>query len=58
MEVNTLRALVTVVSFATFIGIVWWAYSTERQRANREAANLPFALPDESAPSQLGGTQP
>ncbi len=53
-----LNALSTVLAMLTFFGIVWWAYSTERQRANREAANLPFALPDESAPSQLGGTQP
>jgi len=53
-----LNALSTVLAMLTFFGIVWWAYSTERQRANREAANLPFALPDESAPSQHGGTQP
>lgn len=39
--------VMTIVSMATFAGIVWWAYSRGRQRANREAALLPFALPDE-----------
>jgi cytochrome c oxidase cbb3-type subunit 4 len=42
MEVNTLRALVTVVSFATFIGIVWWAWSRRRADDFSQAANLPF----------------
>ena len=42
MEVNTLRALVTVVSFATFIGIVWWAWSRRRSEDFSQAANLPF----------------
>jgi cytochrome c oxidase cbb3-type subunit IV len=42
MEVNTLRALVTVVSFATFIGIVWWAWSRRRSDDFSQAANLPF----------------
>ena len=42
MEVNTLRALVTVVSFATFIGIVWWAWSRHRADDFSQAANLPF----------------
>ena len=42
MEVNTLRALVTVVSFATVIGIVWWAWSRRRSDDFSQAANLPF----------------
>ena len=42
MEVNTLRALVTVVSFATFIGIVWWAWSRRRADDFSQAAKLPF----------------
>ena len=42
MEVKTLRALVTVVSFATFIGIVWWAWSRRRSDDFSQAANLPF----------------
>ena len=37
------RSLVTVASFITFIGIVWWAYSARRKSSFDEAANLPFA---------------
>ncbi len=42
-----LSTVMTVVSFATFIGIVVWAYSARRKRAFEEAANAPFALPDD-----------
>lgn len=44
-----LSSVMTVVSFATFIGIVVWAYSKKRRRAFDEAANAPFALPDDDA---------
>lgn len=37
-----LRTIVTVVSFATFIGIVFWAYGKKRKGRFDEAANLPF----------------
>ena len=37
------RSLMTVVSFVTFIGIVWWAYSARRGADFEAAANLPFA---------------
>ncbi len=42
MEIKTLRAVVTVASFVTFIGIVWWAWSKRRNADFNEAANLPF----------------
>ena len=41
-DVNTLRSLVTVVSFLTFIGIVVWAYSRKNSADFDKAANLPF----------------
>jgi len=41
------RSVITVASFATFIGIVWWAYSGRRNADFAEAARLPFA--DENA---------
>jgi len=31
MDINDLRALVTVASFIAFVGIVWWAYSARRK---------------------------
>ena len=43
-----LSSLMTVVSFATFIGIVLWAYSRKRKPAFDDAANAPFALPDDA----------
>jgi cytochrome c oxidase cbb3-type subunit 4 len=42
-----LGAITTVLSFLTFLGIVAWAYSSRRRAAFDEAANAPFALPDE-----------
>jgi cytochrome c oxidase cbb3-type subunit 4 len=44
-----LSSVMTVVSFVTFIGIVFWAYSRKRKPAFDEAANAPFALPDDAA---------
>jgi cytochrome c oxidase cbb3-type subunit IV len=41
-DLNILRAAVTVVSFAVFLGIVAWAWSKRRTRDFDEAANLPF----------------
>jgi cytochrome c oxidase cbb3-type subunit 4 len=43
MDINFLRALLTVAAFACFIGIAWWAYSRKRRERFKEAANLPFA---------------
>ncbi len=43
-----LGSAATVVSFVVFIGIVIWAYSRRRRPAFDEAANAPFALPDET----------
>ena len=31
MDINTLRIIVTVVTFATFLGIVLWAYRPSRK---------------------------
>lgn len=43
MDINDLRSIVTVVSFVTFLGIVWWAYGVKSNRRRfEEAANLPF----------------
>jgi cytochrome c oxidase cbb3-type subunit 4 len=43
-----LSSATTVLSFVVFIGIVLWAYSRRRRPAFDEAANAPFALPDET----------
>lgn len=56
--VNVLRPYGTVVSFLTFIGIVWWAYSSHRKQAYEEAANIPLDHDDFPSESpQTGDTQ-
>lgn len=40
----------TVLAFAAFLGIVAWAWSRRRAAAFAEAANAPFALPDDAGP--------
>jgi cytochrome c oxidase cbb3-type subunit 4 len=47
MDVNDLRTLWTVVSFAAFLGIVVWAYSGKRKPHFEEAARL--VLDDDDA---------
>ena len=42
MDINDLRSLFTVLAFAAFLGIVWWAYSDRRKQAYEEAARLPL----------------
>ena len=46
MDINTLRAIVTVVTVVEFIGIVTWAWSRRNQAAFDEAAQLPFRQDD------------
>ena len=43
VDINTLRSVMTVVSFAAFVGIVLWAWSGAARRRFEEAARLPFA---------------
>jgi cytochrome c oxidase cbb3-type subunit IV len=42
VDVNDLRAAVTVLSLLAFIGIVAWAWSKSNQNRFFEAAQLPF----------------
>ena len=43
MDTNDLRAVMTVVAFVVFVGIVVWAFSRKRQHDFDEAARLPFS---------------
>ncbi|MCA7085789.1 hypothetical protein K7G19_19555 [Cupriavidus sp. DB3] len=51
----TLTAFSTLIFLVVFIGIVCWAWSGGRRHANREAAWLPFALPDEAGGEEAMG---
>ena len=42
MDIDDLRAAMTVVSFVAFLGIVAWAYGSARKRVFDDAARLPF----------------
>jgi cytochrome c oxidase cbb3-type subunit 4 len=42
MDITTLRIAATIACFATFIGIVIWAWSRRNQERFDEAAHLPF----------------
>ena len=42
MEIEDLRAAMTVLSFAAFLAIVAWAYGRGRSGRFSEAARLPF----------------
>lgn len=42
MDVNVLRGIITAVSLACFIGIVWWAYSPRNKTRFEQDARLPL----------------
>jgi cytochrome c oxidase cbb3-type subunit 4 len=42
MDAVILSSIMTVVSFATFVGILFWACSPGVRRSFDEAARLPF----------------
>ena len=42
MDVNTLRVLATVASFAAFVGIWGWAWARSNRSRFDEAGRIPF----------------
>ena len=42
MDINTLRAAITVVSFLIFIGIIAWSVSPKNRSRFDQAAQVPF----------------
>ncbi len=42
MDITTLRILATLVSFATFLGILFWAFDRRLRAEFDEAATIPF----------------
>jgi len=41
-DINTIRGLITIVLLFSFIGMVFWAYSSKRKNDFSEAAALPL----------------
>ena len=52
MDLIDLRSLFTVLAFASFIGIVWWAWSASREEAFSQAARIP--MEDDDSPAAGG----
>lgn len=42
MDINTLRIAATLASFATFLGILGWAWAKRNRAGFDEAARIPF----------------
>jgi len=42
MDFTLFQSLWTIVVMVTFLGIVWWAFSSKRKAAFDEAARVPF----------------
>jgi cytochrome c oxidase cbb3-type subunit IV len=45
---SIMSSAATVLTFLSFLGIAAWAYSRRRKAAFDEAANAPFALPEDA----------
>jgi len=46
MDINTIRILVTVLAFAAFLGIIYWAYGPSRRERFERDGMLPFEESD------------
>ena len=42
MDIDTVRQVVTVVSFLAFLGVIWFALHPGNKERFEEAAQLPF----------------
>jgi cytochrome c oxidase cbb3-type subunit 4 len=54
MDLNDLRALLTLLGLLGFLAIAVWAYSKGARKGFKEAAELPFA---DDAEAQRSGEQ-
>jgi cytochrome c oxidase cbb3-type subunit IV len=50
MDINSLRALSTVLVAIAFVGVCWWAFAPKRRQRFEEAARLPFIDEPPTAP--------
>ncbi|MGR5545486.1 cbb3-type cytochrome oxidase subunit 3 [Vibrio sp. PNB22_2_2] len=54
MDFGTIHSIYTVVLFASFMGIVWWAFSQKRKARFEEDANLVFADEEQTTSNNQG----
>ncbi|MBW2712958.1 MAG: cbb3-type cytochrome c oxidase subunit 3 [Deltaproteobacteria bacterium] len=55
MDVNTVRAIFTLLALLAFVAVVVWAYSSKNKARFEQDALLPFA--DEGADTPPAGEQ-
>ena len=53
---DSASSVMTVVSLATFLGILWWTFGIKRGTDFDAAAQLPFADEEDRSADQTGGT--
>lgn len=46
MDINILRAIVTLLSLAAFVGVAWWAYAPRNRARFDDDARIPFDTRD------------
>ncbi|MCF8192312.1 MAG: hypothetical protein RIS59_351 [Pseudomonadota bacterium] len=56
MELVDLRSLITVLAFVSFLGIVWWAWSSRREASFSQAARIPLEDDDRPGVSARPGS--
>ncbi len=56
MDVNTVRAIFTVLALLAFVGVVVWAYSSKNKDRFEQDALLPFA--EDGVDTPPAGEQP
>ena len=56
VDINDLRGIATVLCMVAFLSIVFWAYSSNRNKDFEEASMLPFTESSDT-PSELENTE-
>jgi len=54
MDINDLRAFITVATFLCFLGICWWAYRRPNKSRFEQDSLLPFADDELDSPGDGG----
>lgn len=54
MDFGTIHSIYTVVLFASFIGIVWWAFSKKRKARFEEDATWCLLTKNKTTPNNQG----
>ncbi|GAL36658.1 cbb3-type cytochrome oxidase subunit 3 [Vibrio maritimus] len=57
MDIGTIHSIWTIVLFASFIGVVWWAFGKSRKARFEEDANLVFADEQKATSEEKGVTK-